>query len=110
MNMTDCSPPVGRSMIAAPRLFDGTAMRGPGWVTCLDGVIETVGLGEAPGRAATALPDDAILAPGFVDIQVNGGGGVLLNDEPTEACVRRMVEAHRRTGTTGSLPTLITDR
>jgi len=50
------------------------------------------------------------LAPGFIDIQVNGGGGVLLNDDPSEAGVRRIVEAHRRTGTTGCLPTLITDR
>jgi N-acetylglucosamine-6-phosphate deacetylase len=51
-----------------------------------------------------------ILAPGFIDIQVNGGGGVLLNDQPTEAGVRRIVEAHRSAGTTGCLPTLITDR
>jgi len=110
MNMTDRSPAPAHFTIAAPQLFDGTAMRGPAWVTCSNGVIESVCLGEAPPHAVTALPGDAILAPGFVDIQVNGGGGVLLNDEPTEACVRRMVEAHRRTGTTGSLPTLITDR
>ena len=58
----------------------------------------------------SALPADAILAPGFIDIQVNGGGGVLLNDQPTEAGVRRIVEAHRKEGTTGCLPTLITDR
>src|SRR5215831_13459524 len=110
MNMTDRSPAPAHFTIAAPQLFDGTAMRGPAWVTCSNGVVESVCLGEAPPHAVTALPGDAILAPGFVDIQVNGGGGVLLNDEPTEACVRRMVEAHRRTGTTGSLPTLITDR
>ena len=41
---------------------------------------------------------------------MNGGGGVLLNDQPTEAGVRRIVEAHRKGGTTGCLPTLITDR
>jgi N-acetylglucosamine-6-phosphate deacetylase len=41
---------------------------------------------------------------------VNGGGGVLLNDEPTTEGVRRIVEAHRKAGTTGCLPTLITDR
>jgi N-acetylglucosamine-6-phosphate deacetylase len=57
----------------------------------------------------SALPSDTILAPGFIDIQVNGGGGVLLNDDPSEAAVRRIVQAHRRTGTTGCLPTLITD-
>lgn len=107
--MTDCSPAPARFTIAAPQLFDGTTMQGPAWVTCSDGVIERVGLGEA-AHAVTALPPDAILAPGFIDIQVNGGGGVLLNDEPTETGVQRIVEAHRRSGTTGCLPTLITDR
>jgi N-acetylglucosamine-6-phosphate deacetylase len=48
------------------------------------------------------------LVPGFIDCQVNGGGGVLLNDEPTIEAVRRIVAAHRRFGTTGLLPTLIT--
>jgi N-acetylglucosamine-6-phosphate deacetylase len=38
------------------------------------------------------------------------GGDALLNDDPGEAGVRRIVQAHRRTGTTGCLPTLITDR
>jgi N-acetylglucosamine-6-phosphate deacetylase len=48
------------------------------------------------------------LVPGFIDCQVNGGGGVLLNDEPTVESVRRIVAAHRSFGTTGLLPTLIT--
>jgi N-acetylglucosamine-6-phosphate deacetylase len=48
------------------------------------------------------------LVPGFIDCQVNGGGGVLLNDEPTIESVRRIVAAHRSFGTTGLLPTLIT--
>ncbi len=52
---------------------------------------------------------DSILAPGFIDVQVNGGGGVNLNDTPTMAGVITMVEAHRRFGTTGMLPTVITD-
>jgi N-acetylglucosamine-6-phosphate deacetylase len=96
--------------IAAPQLFDGTAMRGPALVTLSDGLIRDVRAGEAPSPGMIALPSDAILAPGFIDIQVNGGGGALLNDEPSEAGVRRIVEAHRRMGTTGCLPTLITDR
>ena len=49
------------------------------------------------------------LAPGFVDVQVNGGGGVLLNDDPTPKAARAIAEAHRRYGTTSLLPTLITD-
>ncbi len=50
-----------------------------------------------------------ILAPGFIDCQVNGGGGVLFNDDPTVDGVRRIAQAHRRFGTTGMLPTLISD-
>src|SRR6185312_13322310 len=96
--------------IAAQRIFDGTDMRGPGSVRISHGQIESVIFGEAGARGSIHLPSDAILAPGFIDTQVNGGGGVLLNDEPTEAGVRRIVEAHRKAGTTGCLPTLITDR
>ncbi len=48
-----------------------------------------------------------ILAPGLIDIQVNGGGGVMFNDAPTVETIRTMGEAHRRFGTTGFLPTLI---
>src|SRR4051794_24635069 len=95
--------------IAAQRIFDGLEMGGAGAVRISNGRIESVSLSEGASRALVQLPSDAILAPGFVDIQVNGGGGVLLNDQPTEAGVRRIVEAHRKTGTTGCLPTLISD-
>lgn len=50
----------------------------------------------------------ACVAPGFIDIQVNGGGGVLLNDSPTVEGVKAIVEAHRKYGTTNLLPTFIT--
>jgi N-acetylglucosamine-6-phosphate deacetylase len=50
-----------------------------------------------------------LLAPGFIDVQVNGGGGALLNDQPTSDTVRKIAESHRRFGTTGMLPTVITD-
>ena len=50
-----------------------------------------------------------LLLPGFVDVQVNGGGGVLLNANPTVEGVRTIANTHRRFGTTGLLPTLITD-
>jgi len=49
------------------------------------------------------------LVPGFIDTQVNGGGGVLFNDSPTVEAVARIGAAHRRFGTTGFLPTLISD-
>ena len=49
------------------------------------------------------------LLPGFIDTQVNGGGGVLFNDDPSVASIREIGRAHRRFGTTGFLPTLISD-
>ena len=52
----------------------------------------------------------AMLLPGFIDVQVNGGGGVLFNEAPTVETIRRIGAAHRRYGTTGFLPTLISDR
>ncbi|MEO6800023.1 MAG: N-acetylglucosamine-6-phosphate deacetylase [Rhodanobacter sp.] len=51
----------------------------------------------------------AMLLPGFIDVQVNGGGGVLFNEAPTVEAIRRIGASHRRYGTTGFLPTLISD-
>ena len=50
-----------------------------------------------------------MLLPGFIDCQVNGGDGVLFNDQPTVEGIRAIGAAHRRFGTTGFLPTLISD-
>ena len=68
-----------------------------------------------PGEGLTADADSVVdlngrlLLPGFIDVQVNGGGGVLLNADPTVEGVRTIATTHRRFGTTGLLPTLITD-
>ncbi|MEA2886286.1 MAG: N-acetylglucosamine-6-phosphate deacetylase [Bradyrhizobium sp.] len=58
---------------------------------------------------AEAMPPGTLLAPGFIDLQVNGGAGILLNDDPTPQAMRTIARAHRRYGTTGCLPTLISD-
>ncbi len=50
-----------------------------------------------------------VLLPGFIDVQVNGGGGVLFNDDPSPESIRAIGAAHRQFGTTGFLPTLISD-
>lgn len=50
-----------------------------------------------------------ILSPGYVDLQVNGGGGVMFNDAPSVATLRRIAAAHRSLGVSQLLPTLITD-
>jgi N-acetylglucosamine-6-phosphate deacetylase len=51
----------------------------------------------------------AMLLPGFIDTQVNGGGGVLFNEQPNRDGIAQIGRAHRRFGTTGFLPTLISD-
>jgi N-acetylglucosamine-6-phosphate deacetylase len=53
--------------------------------------------------------EGAYLLPGFIDAQVNGGGGVLFNNTPTVDALRTIAQAHRRFGTTGMMPTLISD-
>ena len=62
-----------------------------------------------PKRTAVRDLDGGILAPGFIDVQVNGGGGVLFNDDPSVEAIEAIGRAHRRFGTTGFLPTLISD-
>ncbi|MCG8491568.1 MAG: N-acetylglucosamine-6-phosphate deacetylase [Sneathiellales bacterium] len=52
---------------------------------------------------------DVILTPGLFDLQVNGGGGILLNDKPDLEGIKTVLQAHQKTGTTSLLPTLITD-
>lgn len=63
----------------------------------------------SPSIPARILPEGAWLAPGFIDCQVNGGGDVLFNDEPTVKGITAIAAAHRQFGTTSILPTLVTD-
>jgi N-acetylglucosamine-6-phosphate deacetylase len=78
----------------------------------LDGerIVDLLPLSDPRVSAATVHDlHGAMLLPGFIDTQVNGGGGVLFNDAPTVETIRRIGAAHRRYGTTGFLPTLISD-
>ena len=76
-----------------------------------DGKIADIcGMGDARiGDARRVDLAGALLVPGFVDSQVNGGGGVLFNDDPSVATIRTIGSAHRQFGTTSFLPTLISD-
>src|SRR6185436_17004776 len=73
-----------------------------------DGVIEAV-LPAPPADCEGIVLNGGDLLPGFIDIQVNGGGGVMFNDQPTVAGIKAIGATHRRFGTTGFLPTLISD-
>jgi N-acetylglucosamine-6-phosphate deacetylase len=95
--------------LTGARIFDGSRLL-DGYAALLDG-----------GRIAALVPDadlpgdaerqqvEGLLAPGFIDVQVNGGGGVLFNETRTVEGIRAIAAAHRRYGTTGCLPTFITD-
>jgi len=101
--------------ILAARVFDGTAVMDNAAVI-IEGprilaLVPRDALRDAvPANTPQhALPDGAWLVPGFIDVQVNGGGDVLFNEDPTPHGIRAIAAAHRRYGTTGLLPTLITD-
>jgi N-acetylglucosamine-6-phosphate deacetylase len=96
--------------IAADHVFDGAVVHRNAAVV-IDGtqIAGIVPRTELPSTMAVRAFDGAWLAPGFIDIQVNGGGDVLFNDSPTPEGIATIAAAHRRFGTTGLLPTLISD-
>ena len=97
--------------VLADRVFDGHRWHAKAALLVRDGRIAgLVSWGEVPTDwPQTRVPAGAFLAPGFIDLQVNGGGGILLNDQPTADGMRTIARAHRRYGTTACLPTLISD-
>jgi N-acetylglucosamine-6-phosphate deacetylase len=95
-----------KQVLQGARIFDGDAFDDAD-VTIAGERIERVG-GAARGARVRKL-DGGWLVPGFVDLQVNGGGGVLLNGNPSADGVATLVAAHKRCGTTALLPTVISD-
>jgi len=97
--------------VAARRLFDGETVHDNA-AAIIDGsrIAAVVARADVPTTLRVQqLPENLWLAPGFIDIQVNGGGDALFNDAPTPDTIRKIVTAHRRFGTTALLPTLISD-
>ena len=92
------------------RIFDGINILEESAVIVANGKIRAV-VRESEIPSGTPHVDLAgqLLAPGFIDIQVNGGAGVLFNDQPNPDGIGAIADAHRRLGTTGLLPTLISD-
>lgn len=93
------------TVLSPSSLFDG------------EGINENISVRIEGGRIAEVIegapPDalklDGLLAPGFLDIQVNGGGGVLFNDEPSVKALKTISAAHARFGVTGFMATFISD-
>jgi N-acetylglucosamine-6-phosphate deacetylase len=102
---------VRRTALTNGRLLTGEGIVS-GQVLLLSGPrIEALAQPQDP-RCSDAITVDLqgqLLLPGFIDVQVNGGGGVLFNDDPSPESILAIGAAHRRFGTTGFLPTLISD-
>ena len=99
----------GAVVYTGAAVFDGAWLHaGAALVVEGDRVAGIVPVDEAPAGARVTL-HGGVLAPGFIDLQVNGGGGVMLNDRPDVEGIAAIAAAHARLGTLGLLPTLITD-
>ncbi|WP_312414240.1 N-acetylglucosamine-6-phosphate deacetylase [Shinella sp.] len=96
--------------ITGARIFDGDLWHENSALLISGGRIAAVAPRRDVPTEARLVPMDGLsLVPGFVDLQVNGGGGVLLNESPDVEGIRTICAAHARFGTTALLPTLITD-
>lgn len=99
------------SVIANAELFDGETMRGRVDLVIDEGKI--IGIDPAghtpPADVEVFDAHGLLLAPGFVDVQVNGGGGTLFNNDPSVDGLVKIAAAHRNYGTTTLIPTVITD-
>lgn len=94
------------------RVLAGENFRDDVAVLIEDGRITALVACDDPAVAAADAQVDlggGWLLPGFIDAQVNGGGGALFNNQTDVDALRTMVAGHRRYGTTGMLPTLISD-
>ncbi|MGA1860765.1 N-acetylglucosamine-6-phosphate deacetylase [Azospirillum sp. 11R-A] len=101
-----------RQLLTGARIFTGETILDGRSLLVADGrILDIVAPGRTPPEVerTVALEAGDLLAPGFLDIQVNGGGGVLFNEQPTADATLAIAAAHRRFGTTGLLPTIITD-
>ena len=99
-----------RTIFRGGPIFDGTTLHSD-FALCVEkGRVVELGPAEEVGPSENYVDlNGDILSPGYVDLQVNGGDGVMFNDEPTAETLTRIASAHRRLGATTILPTLITD-
>jgi N-acetylglucosamine-6-phosphate deacetylase len=96
--------------ITASRIFDGQSFH-PDAALIVDGakVGAIMPQSKLPAGMKTLPIGNGLIAPGFIDLQVNGGGGVLFNNQPDVAGIETICAAHARFGTTALMVTLITD-
>ncbi|GAB1479268.1 N-acetylglucosamine-6-phosphate deacetylase [Paracoccaceae bacterium] len=96
---------MGHGLFHAERIYDGTRWHEDASLRVVAGRVAGVEAGSAGARRLGGW-----IAPGLIDLQVNGGGGVLFNNAPTPEAIATISAAHARFGTTAIMVTLITDR
>lgn len=94
--------------LVAEKALIGRDWLSPAYLHIVEGRIQTISH-QPPTQEQVHQAGEGLLVPGFIDVQVNGGGGVLLNDSPSREGIRQIFSAHAQFGTTAMLPTLITD-
>jgi N-acetylglucosamine-6-phosphate deacetylase len=97
-------------VLAGARIFDGERLHDD-CALVVEGasIAALTSFADRPRDGEAIDLGGGILAPGFIDWQINGGGGVLFNAEPTVDGIAAIAAAHRRAGVTGFLPTVVTD-
>ena len=90
----------------AKKLFDGEHFHHDVVFSVDDGKVSY----NVSAENAEVINLDGLVVPGYIDVQVNGGGGAFYNAEQTTACLKKMVSAHAQFGSTALMPTLITDK
>ena len=98
-----------RTVFAGADVFDGTVLHRGASVLVEDGRVAQILPPGATASGAVERLAGGILAPGFIDLQVNGGGGWQVDGSATAARLADLCAVHARLGATGILPTLITD-
>ena len=95
---------LGSQIFCGERFYDDHALLVEG-----KSIVDIVDKNNTPDNFNKIELDQGILAPGFIDLQVNGGGGVLFNNSPNKESLNTIIKAHQYFGTTSIMPTVISD-
>ncbi len=100
---------MSRTAYTGARIFDGEVWWDRSALVVNDGAIEGIIAADSPTDAQRVSLGGGILAPGFIDLQINGGGGAQFNLDPTVKTIETICTAFAQFGTTACLPTMVTD-
>ena len=95
---------IGAQLFSGKEFFDNRALLIDG-----ENIIDVINEHEIPNNFEIQKLNGGILSPGFIDLQVNGGGGKLFNNSPDKESLNAIIEAHQHFGTTSIMPTVISD-